>query len=71
VLLTIHPILVPRSWKSRALTLPTLWTTTGPVTGTHFTSLCSVYPAPTVATFPWMEVHNDAPCAFFCCPLTS
>jgi len=25
----------------------------------------SSYPAPTVATFPWKEVHNDAPCAFF------
>jgi len=24
VLLTTHPILVPRSWKSRAITLPTL-----------------------------------------------
>jgi hypothetical protein len=28
VLLTIHPLLVPRSWKSRA-TLPTLWATPG------------------------------------------
>jgi len=29
VLLTTHPLLVPRSWKSRALTLPTLWVTPG------------------------------------------
>ena len=29
VLLTTHPLLVPRSWKSRAITLPTLWTTPG------------------------------------------
>ena len=29
VLLTIHPLLVPRSWKSRAVPLPTLWTTPG------------------------------------------
>ena len=29
VLLTIHPLLVPRSWKSRAITLPTLWATPG------------------------------------------
>ena len=36
VLLTTHPLLVPRSWKSRAITLPTLWATTGPVTGTLY-----------------------------------
>jgi len=29
VLLTTHPLLVPRSWKSRALPLPTLWATPG------------------------------------------
>ena len=29
VLLTTHPPIVPRSWKSRALTLPTLWATPG------------------------------------------
>ena len=34
VLLTTHPLLVPCSWKSRAIPLPTLWATTGPVTGT-------------------------------------
>ena len=33
VLLTTHPPLVPRSWKSRVIPLPTLWDTTGPVTG--------------------------------------
>ena len=33
VLLTTHPLLVPRSWKSRAIPLLTLWATTGPVTG--------------------------------------
>ena len=27
VLLTIHPLLVPWSWKSRAIPLPTLWAT--------------------------------------------
>ena len=36
VLLTIHPLLVPWSWKSRAIPLPTLWATTGPVTGTLY-----------------------------------
>ena len=29
VLLTTHPVLVPRSWKSRAIPLPTLWATPG------------------------------------------
>jgi hypothetical protein len=29
VLLTTHPLLVPRSWKSRAIPLPTLWATLG------------------------------------------
>ena len=29
VLLTTHPLLVPRSWKSRGITLPTLWATPG------------------------------------------
>jgi len=27
VLLTTHPLLVPRSWKSRVIPLPTLWVT--------------------------------------------
>ena len=38
VLLTTHPLLVPRSWKSRAIPLPTLWATTRPVTGTLYTA---------------------------------
>ena len=29
VLLTTHPVLVPRTWKSRATPLPTLWATPG------------------------------------------
>jgi len=29
LLLTTHPLLVPRSWKSRVITLPTLWATPG------------------------------------------
>ena len=29
VTLTPHPLLVPRSWKSRAVPLPTLWITPG------------------------------------------
>ena len=36
VLLTTHPLLVPRSWKSRAIPLPTLWATTGPVMRTLY-----------------------------------
>jgi len=29
MLLTTHPLLMPRSWKSRAIPLPTLWATPG------------------------------------------
>jgi len=29
VLLTTYTLLVPRSWKSRAIPLPTLWATPG------------------------------------------
>jgi len=29
VMLTTHPLLVPRSWKSKAIPLPTLWATPG------------------------------------------
>ena len=36
VLLTIHPLLVLWSWKNRAIPLPTLWATTGSVTGTLY-----------------------------------
>jgi len=36
VLLTTHPLLVSRSWKSRAVPLPTLWGRTGPLTGTLY-----------------------------------
>jgi len=31
LLLTTHPLLVPWSWKSRAIPVPTLWATTRPV----------------------------------------
>ena len=34
VLLTTHPLVVPRSWKNRSIPLTTLWATTGSVTGT-------------------------------------
>jgi len=36
VLLITHPLLVSWSWKSRAIPLPTLWATTGPVKGTVY-----------------------------------
>ena len=36
VKLTAHPLLVPLSWKSRAIPLPTVWAKTGPVTGTLY-----------------------------------
>ena len=43
VLLTTHPLLVPRSWKSRAIPLPTLWTTSGPVEGSFYTFISYLY----------------------------
>jgi len=42
VLLTTHPLLVPRSWKSRARHLPTLWATPG-LSRDHFTSNFTFY----------------------------
>ena len=36
VLLTTHSLLLPLSWKSRAIPLPTVWATAGPVTGTLY-----------------------------------
>ena len=36
VLLTTYPLLLPRSWKSRVIPLPTFWATTRPVTGTLY-----------------------------------
>ena len=36
VLLTTHPLLLPPSWKSRAIFLPSPWAITGPVTGTLY-----------------------------------
>jgi len=33
MLLTMNTLRVPQSWKSRAIPLPTLWATPGPVTG--------------------------------------
>ena len=42
VLLIPHPLLVPRSWKSRAIPLPTTHPLdhTGPVTGSLYISIC-------------------------------
>ena len=42
VLLTTHSLLAPWSCKSRAIPLPTLWVTTGSVTGTLDTYLLIV-----------------------------
>jgi len=43
VLLTTHPLLVPRSWKSSAIPLSTLWATTGPVMGTLYLCIYSFW----------------------------
>ena len=42
MLLTTHPLLVPRSWKSRAIPLPTLWATPG-LNRDHFTFTIYIY----------------------------
>ena len=43
VLLITHPLLMPWSWKSRIIPLPTLWAATGPVTGTLYRYLHLVF----------------------------
>ena len=43
VLLTTHPLPVPRSWKSRAIPLPTLWATTGLYRGSLYLDLIYIY----------------------------
>jgi hypothetical protein len=42
VLLTTHPFLALRSWKSRAIPLPTLWAANRPVTGLLYVYLLLV-----------------------------
>jgi hypothetical protein len=43
VLLTPHPLLELRSWKSRAILLPSLWSTTWPVTGLLYLTFCVLF----------------------------
>ena len=43
LLLTTHLLLVSRSWKGRAILLPTLWGHTGPVTGSLYLLYICVY----------------------------
>ena len=43
VLLTTHPLLVPQSWKSRAIPLPTLWATPGLLEDHFIFILLSLY----------------------------
>jgi len=50
VLLTNHPLLVPRSWKSRAIPLPTLWATPG-LQRDHFTFTFDIEEKLNVSTF--------------------
>ena len=52
VLLTTHPLLVPRSWQSTAIPLPILWATAGLQTGSIYLYLFnSVYGALHCALF--------------------
>ena len=73
VLVTIHPLLVPRSWKSRAVPLPTLWATTGPVTGTlylftHLVGLIIPCIAHCISQRPALRLDRSARCIIFSVP---
>jgi len=57
VLLTTHPLLEPRSWKSRAIPLPPLWATTGPVTGLHYPVLFHAFYLFSISeNYKWMVI---------------
>jgi len=43
VLLSTQTLLVPRSWKSKDVPLPTLWATTRPVSGTLYLALFIIH----------------------------
>ena len=53
------PLLVPRSWKSRAIPLPTLWATTGPVTGTLCLYIYLLDLQEVGGGGDWMELAED------------
>ena len=57
VLLTTHPLLVLRSWKSRAIPLPTLWATSRPVTGTLYLYLY-LYIYIYIYIKPYIKLHK-------------
>ena len=65
VLVTTHPLLVPRLWKSRAIPVPTLWATTGPVMGTlylfRYVKQCDLGPKwnCVLSVFPVGQPNND------------
>jgi len=54
VLLTTHPLLVPQSWKSRAIPLPTLWATRNGIT----------LPLPVISRVQWGGFRNTYECRF-------
>ena len=58
MLFNTHPLLVPWSWKSRVLPLPTLWATTGLVTGTLYT-----LPLPLLFFLKRRKIFSRANCA--------
>ena len=72
VLLTTHPLLVPRSWKSRAIPLPILWATTRPVTGTlylylyvQFSTYTISYCSPSTGLFLYSYFISGLECSIF------
>ena len=57
VLLTTRPLLVPRSWKSRAIPLPALWSTPG-LWRDHFTLYIYIYIYYLLLVFVSRHVHK-------------
>ena len=61
VLLTTQTVLVPRSWKSRAIPLPTLWDHTAPVTGSLYLKCFQLifFFKKFILTFRWTSWQQD------------
>jgi len=66
MLLTTHPLLAPRSWKGRAIPLPPLWATTGPVTGLLYflpnTPTCHQLPTTWYRIFLGQQINCECLC---------
>ena len=62
VLLTTHPLLAPRSWKGRAISLLPLWAATRPVTGLlYFTEQGTYFIATAIDLGYWLLFAASLP----------